>query len=357
MPRLEPRAEGSPGERAGPGASPSGMCPFTDHVTHPGATPVKLIPTCAKKMNRLRFATRSLLAAGVLSVVCSAGQAHAFRIYTLSSLTTGGSTSTRFGYVETNTGIYKSIKAPVGPAIYRNLVWNSRNFYTTRNNTPNGEFGTLSLTGDFTLIGSAAPNNIDQQIYGMTYGNAQNLYSYDYTNNALGTINTSNGTFNNPVSSGFTVTGPQGGRLTNVDGVMYGIFRTSPTAANDAQLRRITVNSPTSVTYTTLSSGTNTLYRNMVLASYQGSLYGVFGNGGTGSQALYKINLTTGAPTLWKTITNAPGTLVGQQVGTFFHGASNVPGPLPILATSVILGSVRKMKNLSRRLSGLKQTA
>ncbi|MFN9643970.1 MAG: hypothetical protein ACK6BG_02335 [Cyanobacteriota bacterium] len=308
-------------------------------------------------MARLRFITRVFQLAGLLAIVCSAGQAHAFRIHTLSSLTTGGSSNTRFGYVETDTGIYTSITAPIAGGTYRNLVAKNSNFYTTRGNSPNAELGVLDLQGNFSLIGSAAPNNIDQQIYGMTFGADKKLYSYDFTNNDLGIINTSNGTYSNPVSSGFTVASPQGGRLATVNNVMYGIFRTSPTAANDAQLRTITVNSPTSVTYTTLSSGTNTLYRNMILTAYKQELYGLFGDGTAGKQALYKINLATGAPTFFKNITNAPGTPIGQQIGTFFHGAAVVPGPLPILATTVILGSVRRMKKLSSRLSSLKQIA
>ncbi|MFM7438932.1 MAG: hypothetical protein ACKO2V_10060 [Snowella sp.] len=303
----------------------------------------------------MRFATRILQLAALLAIVCSGGQAHAFRIHTLSTITTEGSTNTRFGYIETDTGIYTSIKVPIGPAVYRNLVAKNNNFYTTRGNSPSAELGVLDLAGNFSLIGSAAPNNIDEQIYGMTFGSDNNLYGYGFTNNSLGVINTSTGTYGSPVSSGVTVVNPQGGRLATFGNQMFGIFRTSPTTATDGQLRSITVNSPTSVTYNTIK--TSILYRTMILAATSKGLYGLFANGTSGQQALYTINTTTGVPTFWKNITNKAGTPAGQQIGTFFHGAAIVPGPLPILATTVIFGSVRKMKKLSSRLSSLKQIA
>jgi hypothetical protein len=298
------------------------------------------------KLFRLRLLATSV-AVGVASVFAGS-KAEAFQIYTLSSTAPGSTSPTRFGFVDSDTGVYTNV-ANLGVAAHRNLVASGTSFYTTRRAGTNTELGLISRTGVFSLVGT--PNNIGRAVYGMSRSPSGSLYGLDTTAspNTLGTINSSTGAWSLIGSTNFTQvnnnTNSQGGKIAFHNGTLYLSGRTT----GPATTRFGTLNQTTGA-LTTITT-TNPLMQYMVLTSYEGVLYGLYANGSTATPAvlpgLYTIDVATGASTRIRDIT-------GFGSSIYLHGASAVPAPLPMLGAAAVFGSVRKLKGFSKRLSSLK---
>jgi hypothetical protein len=91
---------------------------------------------------------------------------------------------------------------------------------------------------------------------------------------------------------------------------------------------------------------TSNVFLNMVLASDGTNLFGIFGDGTAGNQALYSIDPATGTPSYISAIT-------GSGLGTRFYGADYQPSsqPVPEPSMGVIslfgmacVGFARRMK-------------
>jgi hypothetical protein len=281
-----------------------------------------------------------------MGCLASGSRVHAFQIYTLSSATAGGGNPTRFGFIDSDTGIYTNI-ATLGVSPVRNLAARGEFFYTTRRVNTSSELGLLSRTGVFTLIGSA--NNIGRTVYGMGFALTGQLYGYDLAG-TLGTINTTSGAWTTVGTSGVTMvtnaTNPQGGRSSFLGSSLYSAARTATPAPTANRFGSIAT---APVAFNTISN--NALYQYMVLTSYQGTLYGVYSNGSTATPAvspgIYSIDVATGNPTLVRNVT-------GFGSSFYLHGASAVPGPLPLLGAAAVFGSVRRLKTTTKRLAKLK---
>lgn len=285
-----------------------------------------------------------------MAVLLAAGEAHAVFLYTLSSPNLNGTEPTSFGYINTDNGQYTAIVSPLTSpqTSYRNLAYNpsADNFYTVRRNNTNAELGTLSKTGVFTLIGAQNNIGLSTNVYGLALSPSGVLYGQTVGTNAnpstFVTINTSTGVPTPTVASNYTLaSNPPGGRLAYHNGTLYGTIRVG-TGVNAAgrfgSIQPTTANPITSV-------AVNNLYRNMVIASYGSTLYGLFADGTAGSQSLYSIDPATGAPTLLSSITGLPSGDV------YFHGASApVPAPLPIVGAAVAISASKRLKSMSNRL-------
>ncbi len=221
-----------------------------------------------------------------------------------------GSANTNFGRIDSDTGSYSSIASLTGDIW--NLAWNSTTdeFYATAAvGSANSNLRTLTQTGTL----SSSIGSIGRSIFGMAYRESDStLYAYDYNSDFTGFIDTANGAWNTLNSSpGFSAGLPAGGKYSIMNDTLY-------FAGWSGAGRFGTMGYTASSTFQQVAQDLSFTY--MALANDGTTMYGVYGNGSSGQQRLYTIDVATGARTAGPLIT-------GAGLGTYFHGAAIVPEP------------------------------
>jgi hypothetical protein len=223
-------------------------------------------------------------------------------------------TGMNFGKIDTTTGTYTNIQSFANPRIL-NLAWNpvAGNFYTTDSSGATEYLKTLSTEGALSgPIGSGLGQS--QNFHGLAFRDAASpLYAAEYQGDDTGTISQTAGNFTVQADSPVSMSTPIGGRYAIFSGTLY--FTTGNTT------NRFGIVDFDTGAYTNINSD-NALLKNMVLASDDTTLYGLFGNGSAGSQSLYTIDPATGDTAF---VTN----IAGSGLGTWFHGAAMIVNPVP----------------------------
>jgi len=216
-----------------------------------------------------------------------------------------------FGSIDGNTGAYTGIVSSLPSELLRNLAWNASisAFYTIDGDadTPPIALSTIDTSGSITPIGSLASNRI---VSGMAYRQSDStIYAYDKDGSDYGAINSVLGTWSNIQTSGTGIPdfGNSGGRFAILNDILY---LTGESGGNGKF---------GSIGYTSTSTFAqigpdNPLFINMILASDGTSLFGIYGDGTDGNQALYSINPNSG-------ITSFISTISGVGLGSRFYGA------------------------------------
>lgn len=278
----------------------------------------------------MRLAIRNLLTL----ILLGSGNtlAHALEIYVLTNdQISGGAANTNFGIVNTTSGNYTSIANLAGDVW--NLAWNETagNFFVTEGTGVATTLRTLSKTGTL----SSSLGTIGNEIYGMALRTSNStLYGYA-TNDTTGTINTTNGTWATvDANPGTFVAAPNGGRYAILSDTMY---LTSKSNSGDGFFGSMGFGNPANY-QSILQDNT---YGDMVLASDDTALFGVFGNGVASSQRVYSINTSNGSLT-------SGALIAGSGLGTRFHGAA-VPEPstyaLAAIGSGVLAVIARRRKS------------
>ncbi|MFM9024278.1 MAG: PEP-CTERM sorting domain-containing protein [Planctomycetaceae bacterium] len=236
--------------------------------------------------------------------------------------------TTSFGSINTVTGTYTPISLS-GFVTGTNLVNLAYDHGIDRFYTSTGDQGSDSFLRTLSKSGSvsASIGLINKNIYAMWYASGT-LRAYNRTNQDVGTINTTAGSYAFTANANVTVPNRIGGRGSILSGVNY-FINTNNTASSSLFG---SINLATGA-FTTIGSA-NSLFQNMVLASDGVDLYGLRPVN-SGTSELYTINVTTGQPTKLVDVTPAFGTVPLQYSGAAFA----VPEPSAVaLALSGVAG-------------------
>jgi hypothetical protein len=255
------------------------------------------------------------LGLAVLASVSLVTPAFAATIYTVDA--TGG-----FGKLDTVTGIYASIADNIlgGGEPHCLTSDGVGGFYTEYNydlyavNT-SGDVSLIDLGGDLVTM------------YGMDRSSAGTMYGYDYTNDNLGSVDTTTDIWSDIGYSGSSSSSPIGGRLAFQDGILYGAMFYSGGQFGSFDL----------VTGGFDMIKTDSIYISMVLASDGLTLYGLNGN------SLYTLNIDgTVQSELPITGVDAP-----EWTGA---SVSVVPEPASMLSTLALVSSGLMLRRRTKQL-------
>jgi hypothetical protein len=271
------------------------------------------------------------VAFALIAVAC--GQALAATLYVLTNNSRSNSTisnATTFATIDTVTGVYTPVQTLLsGTSYVKNLAYDVNNnaFYTSAGTALNSDLRTLTTAG----VLSSQIGVIGKDPYAMWYNSSTGTLSiYNRTNQAPGTVNTTNAAFTqttaNAPPGNPSVDNLVSGRGASLGGVDY--FINAKTTAANSSFGFLNL---TSGSYTQIGS-TNANFQYMVLASDGTSLYGLVPTT-TGSAFLYTINTTDGSLSSPLTVTAASGT-----IGPQFSGASFAVVPEPSTIALAVSG-------------------
>lgn len=288
---------------------------------------------------RFRLLTRLYLAVVVALVVAVCGQAIAATLYVIGQPATGNSANqaTSFGTIDTLTGSYTQISANIlSGSLAKNLAYNptTQQFYTSGLVGINSDLRTLSTSGSISAPIGVITKDPGAMWYNATTGT---LSIYNRTNQQVGPVSTTTGSFTNVAASTTNFNNLIGGRGALLSGTNFMISPKTTASASQFGFINLTTGS-----FTQLTTGTDFQY--MVLATDGTKLYGVVPNS-TSAATLYSINTTTGSLTLE---TNVTGTSIPIQ----FSGASFAVVPEPstiVLALSGVVAITVGMRSRRRK--------
>lgn len=282
------------------------------------------------------------VSAAVVAMVALAAPATSAEIYVLSGDSKLGNRNnpTYYGKIDIATGVYTQI-ANVNPSStieVRGLSYDSSRsaFYAYVSSGGSGDFlHTLDTAG--TLSASPIGSGLNAYTaYSMAYNGANELYTYNYSNNDWVSVNTTTGASTTHGSiAGFTSSGPAGGRGVFFNGTYYTSLYGS--GFSNGAFGSVDV-STTNWSFTSLS--TASAYEFMNLATDGTTLYGVYADGS--NARLYSIDANTGVYTLLTNVTGFSGT-------TYFYGAGMVPGASAVPGSGLAAIGSLGLAGLARR--------
>jgi len=267
----------------------------------------------------------------ILAAAIDASVANAGVLYVLSGSGSGPNFPS-FGKVDVSTGLYTEVQGQIANQYVSNLSWNPSlsAFYTIDGDADEPPVLLSIIDTSGTISSSASPMG-SRTIVGMAYRQSDStIYAYDSDGNDYGKIDPGTGAWSNLLTFGHGIpsSGNFGGRFAILNDTLYltGVSGTNGVFG--------TIGFTSSSTFTQMG-GTSDLFKRMVLASDGTNLFGIFGDGTDGNQALYSIDPVSGTPSYITAIT-------GSGLGTRFYGAafqpSNQPVPEPSMSVISLFG-------------------
>lgn len=258
-----------------------------------------------------------LVAAG--AVLAFAAPAFAINISVVGS---GG----QFGYFDLTTRAYTQVSGSItGAGDIRNIAYNESGLYITERTAGGTVLRTLSLTGAAgPSLGTIVTNGQADEQIGLSFSPGGTLYSVDYNQERLLTVNPANAAATVVGVVGYSTEVPILGKLAFVDSTLYGTI-----AAGGAN-GLYTFNLATGQATLRGNGGQAGLYSEMIAFGSGAELYGINGT------ALYQINTASGALTSLGAITgaNLPSNIVAAVVPE--------PGSVGLMALAAVAFARRR---------------